>query len=298
MPRVKTTTAADPTRVSNIAGQIRAAVSPVSISGQDNDEAKDAAKEASEENGRTREATFIALADLAHTGQWTNDEIEAAAAAAVAQSKVQGHKALATYIGEAKVAMRPGVRSQVSRLLDLRNTVWQEEEDLKAADPQAGTLFKDAFKRKQHMLNAMMNETNAGRALVTASDVVAFAKNRLEEQRLDTDKILKKINKLSSELTEVYRDYQHEDLAAAIGSLSQIDVGSLDKVKRDAVVATVDHANTTVVDMEVEVEDTRGYCDPNAPAPEPRGVVLNQLEPEAHTEVEAEVDPFDVLNMN
>jgi hypothetical protein len=279
MPKAKTN-AADPTRVSNIAGQIRAAVAPVSISGMDNDEAKDAAKEASENNGRTREATFVTLADLAHTGQWTDDEIEAAAATASAQSKVQGHKALATYIGEAKVAMRPGVRGHVTRLLDLRNTVWQEEEDLKAADPQAGTIFKDAFKRKQHMLNAMFNATRDGRSIYTASDAVAFAKDRLEEQRLDTDKVLKKIKKLSSELTEVYRDYQHEDLGAAIDSLNQIDVKSLENVKRDAVV----QPTTTVVDDEIEVEVpeiTATVTD--------EGVEVGPSEP-------VEEDPFDVLN--
>ena len=165
--------AADPTRVANIAGQIRAACSPVVMSGADNDKAKQDAKDASDNHRTSREGVFITLADLSDTGQWTQDEIEGAAAAARAISNAQDDKAIATFIGEAKTAMHPFVRSSVPHLTDLRNEVWQAEEDLKLADSTAGTLFKDVFKRKQHMLNAMFNATKDGRRLNDANDMVA-----------------------------------------------------------------------------------------------------------------------------
>ena len=117
-----------------------------------------------------------------------------------------------TFIGETKAAMDPLVRSRVPSLVALRDLVWTNEEELKAADPTAGTLFKDVFKRKQHALTSMFNATRDGRRLDTASDMVAFAHDRAEEQRLETDKILKSIKTLQGKLSDIYRDYPEEDL--------------------------------------------------------------------------------------
>ena len=240
--------AADPTRVSTIAGQIQAAASPVTFSAQDNDQAKDAAKMASDNHRTTREGVFVILADLSHTGQWTDTEITEACIRARKITNAQDNKAVATFIGEAKSAMDPVVRGHVSALVILRDAVWNAEEEFKASDPEAGTLFKDVFKRKQHMLSSMFNATRDGRRLVTPNDMVAFAHDRAEEQRLATDKIVKKIKTLQTSLSEIYRDYQEEDLGAAISSLEKINVDTLNAVKRAAVLSDT----TSVVDNEAE----------------------------------------------
>ena len=255
--------AADPTRVANIAGQIRAAVSPVAMSGSDNDQAKENAKLASDAHRQSREGVFIVLADLSHTGSWTQDEIEGAAAAARAMSNAQDQKALSTFIGEAKVSMHPFVRGKVSALTTLRDLVWGEEEALKESDSGAATLFKDVFKRKQHMLTSMFNATRDGRRLDSASDMVAFARDRAEEQRLDSDKVLKKLKAIQSQLSDFYRDFPLDDVGAAISDLEKVDKAQLEAVKRDAVMSDT----TTVVEDEPEVDGEPEVDEPEVEAP-------------------------------
>lgn len=279
MAKKATSVAADPIRIREIAGQIRAAAAPVTFSAQDNDTAKDNAKAASDTHRTTREGVFVVLADLALTGHWSQDEITAAAAKAKEISNAQDEKAIATFIGEAKAAMDPSVRGHVSDLVVLRDLVWTQEEDLKTADSNAATLFKDVFKRKQHMLTSMFNAVRDGRRLDTASDMVSFARDRAEEQRLDTDKIVKRIKKIQSDLNDIYRDYPEEDLGAAISSLESVSVKSLDAVKRDAVVSET----TTVVDGDEPEEVIAEDCE------------VHHDEP-AITSEEVESDPFDVLD--
>lgn len=238
--------ALDPARVSDIARQIRGAVTPFLGANATKMDASEALQAAANSETAMRETIMVNVADLSHSGQWSTGEIGAAAAKAAAMSNNDSEKALATFIGETKRAMHPFVRAHVPALIALRDMVWQSETEMRKADKDAPTPLRKAFARSYHLMIALFGEAAEGRVFTTAQDVLDFAAER--DPDLDLDKVKKRLDAIRDQLVKFYADWPVDDIQVCIDALNEIDKRAL-KVSRgiaDKVVSLPTKPATTV----------------------------------------------------
>jgi len=194
---------------------------------------------------------MVTLADLSQRGQWTEAEVNAAAAKAAAMSNNDSDKALQTFIGETKRAMHPSVRSHVPALVSLRDLVWNAETEHKKADKNAPTPCRKAFARAYHMLIQMFGETQSGRILSTHADVLAWAEEH--DPDLDLDKVLKRLQGIRDQLTRFYTDWPVDDIQVCIDALNEVDKKTLRNARAGNVVE-IPAKNITKTDTAPEEE--------------------------------------------
>lgn len=222
------TTPLDQKRVSQIAQQIRGAVTDFTDANKLKVSAADDAKALAKAEVNTRESIMITLADLSQTGQWTNGEINLAAARAAEIRQAQGQgsndtsseKALATFIGESKRAMHPNVRSHVKRIIELRDEAWDNESYQLEADPKAPKPLRKAFARKYHMLIQMFGETADGRVFSDHSEILDWA--AACDPDLDLDKVKKRLERIKQELVAFYTDWPVDDIQVCVDALNDV----------------------------------------------------------------------------
>lgn len=244
--------ALDAARVSDIARQIRGAVTPVLGPQAERADAKELLTAASQAEVSCREGIMVNLASLSQVGQWTTQEIGAAAGKAAAMTNNETEKALATFIGETKRAMHPSVRAHVPGLIQLREMVWTAETEQRKADRDAPTPLRKAFSRSYHLLIAMFGEAAEGRVFVTAQHVLDFASER--DPDLDLDKVTKRLAGIRDMLVKFYADWPVDDIQVCVDALNEVDKKAL-KASRGDVVAEKPVPTTVVAQITPDVED-------------------------------------------
>jgi hypothetical protein len=212
----------DASRVSDIAKQIRGAVTPFLGANMAKTEASELLAEAATAETGMREGIILTLANLSQTGQWSEREITAAASAAAQMSNNDKEKALATFIGETKRGMHPNVRAHAHTLSALRTTCWADETTQIALDKKCPKPLRKAFSRSYHMLLQMFGEVAEGkRMFASREDVMAFAADR--DPDLDYKKVLARLTAIHDTLARFHRDWPVEDIGLCVTTLMQID---------------------------------------------------------------------------
>lgn len=239
--------ALDPSRVSDIARQIRGAVTPFLGANQTKVDAAEALQGAADGEVSMREAIMVSVASLSQQGQWTQSEIGAASGKAAAMSNNVSEKALATFIGETKNAMHPQVRASVPDLINLRDVVWSAETEMRKLAKDNPTPLRKAFARSYHLMIALFKETAEGRRFLTCQDVLDFAAER--DPDLDLDKVKARLDKIRETLVAFYHDWPVDDIQVCVDALNEVDKKALrnsrgevvtpDKAVREVVPATV-----------------------------------------------------------
>lgn len=231
--------AVDQARINAIAASISGTLSQFRLTNAELDDAKDATAaartaQAETETGHVnaREAIMGELARLSLAGGWTAPEIKLAASAAAKGNKVKADKAIETFMGEAKMAMDPGVRHQFATIMDLRDVAWDAEQDAIKIDKAAPTPIKKAFARKYHFLMAVLREVRStGDVPDGVNDLVEWAKTM--DPDLDAAKIKKRLDKIVEQLTAFNGDFPTADIEACIGFLNDITEQDLVKARND-----------------------------------------------------------------
>lgn len=225
-------------RLAHIAQQIRGAV----LSIQEPDEERDAAKglldTARTKSVNVRESIMCTLAVMSLKGDWAEGEIDSATKMAAAMSNNKADKSIGTFIGEARRAMHPHVRSYVNELVTLRDTVWAAEDTeaelAKASNAPVPMLpAHKAFARKYHMLQQMFREyVEGGCSFTTVGDVIEWSEGRNPD--FDAAKILARLKTIRKQLEAFHADWPVDDLSAVIDSLKLVGEDDLKKVQKKA----------------------------------------------------------------
>ena len=282
MSETANTSAPDAARVSQIAQAIRGAVSAFIETNETKVSAQEASQKANANETNAREITMVTLADLSQIGQWTEPEIKLAAAKTVEMcSNMEAAKAIATYIGEAKKAMHPMVRSHVPAIVALRNVCWYNETVMLAAEKTSPAPLRKAFVRQYHMLQRMMGEYIDGKPLHDETQVLAWA--TANDPDIDPAKVAKVIEGMVKNLEGIFARFPDGALQAGIEALQGVTKANLAKHRSASVcwynepvhahgptlvpspnkVAAIPKA-PTVVSVVTETEVDEGAVDPYA----------------------------------
>lgn len=223
-------------RAASIAAAMYGALQPLSAAIDTETEMNEAAKEAKEQGVNVREQVMGVLADLAHTGAWSEAEINSAAVLMAKSEGGPGNKALPktvqTFVGEAKRAMHPAVREHFDNIVSVRDEGWQAEVDRLKADKSAPAPIKKAFARKYHVLVTLLGEGAQGRFYETPEELVDFAKRR--DPSLDADKTYKTLEKIREQLAAMVANFPEPDLVAGLDTLNKVTAKTLaDSLERD-----------------------------------------------------------------
>lgn len=218
-------TALDPSRVSDIARQIRGAVTPFLGANQAKVDKVGELQAAADGEVSMREAIMVSVAGLSQAGQWTQSEIGAAAGKAANMSNNVSEKALATFIGETKNAMHPRMRASVPDIINLRDVVWSAETEMRKLSKDAPAPLRKAFARSYHLMIAMFKEGAEGRMFATCQDVLDFAAER--DPDLDLDKVKARLDKIRDQLVRFYADWPVDDIQVCVDALNEVDKKSL-----------------------------------------------------------------------
>ena len=228
MSETTNTSAPDAARVSQIAQAIRGAVSAFIETNETKVSAHEASQKANANETNAREITMVTLADLSQIGQWTEPEIKLAAAKTVEMtSNLEAAKAIATYIGEAKKAMHPMVRSHVPAIVALRNECWGNETVMLVADKTSPASLRKAFVRQYHMLQRMMGEYIDGKPLHDETQVLAWA--AANDPEIDPAKVAKVIEGMVKNLEGIFARFPDGALQAGIEALQGVTKANLAK---------------------------------------------------------------------
>lgn len=213
-----------PPRAQSIGRDIRNALSAVITADGDSDTARKLATEAGNERMSVREATVLALANLASTGKWTDQEIDAGArlATTVGNAKLPG--SLTNFVGECKLAMRPAVRDHSQHVYDVVVETW----DAEAANKKAPQPLRRAFARRYHTFIRMVGAAKEGQinaTTLTAGDVIAFA--QANDPAKNAAKVLKQLQAIASQLEGIYSVFPLGELADTANTINGITESAL-----------------------------------------------------------------------
>ena len=222
-------------RIADIVRQIRGAALPFLGANEQYVDARSAAQAASNGLSSTRESIMCTLADLSRNGQWTAGEIKVASNTAAGLSKNETEKALATFIGQCKKAMDPKVRSFVGQLVAVRDLGWEAETLAIAEDSDAPRPLRKAFARGYHCLMEMFALAGEGRVIDNTVELLAFAAER--DPDLSLEKVLKRLNGISAQLSKFYIDWPVDDIQLCVATLNEITGEMLEAARSSTVVA-------------------------------------------------------------
>lgn len=214
-------------RIQDIVRQIRGAALPFLASNHDAVSARDASTEASAKHTVSRETIMAELAKLSQGGQWTSGEVKHASQVAANLSNNESEKALATFIGQCKLAMAPKVRAYVGDFLALRDLAWEAEKAAYAIDDETPTPLKKAFARGYHVFVALMSAAEDGRVIDSVPELLAFAEERDPDH--DPKKIHKRLTRIADELAAFNRDFPNSDIQLCVETLNEITEAQLIK---------------------------------------------------------------------
>jgi len=221
-------TSLDATRIANLAQHVRGVLASFTTARDENALARKRAQDASDSEVNVREVIITTLADYSQVQQLTENEITAIAAKVVtSENDEASQRTIQQFIGECKRAMNPKVRARVPSLIALRDLCWTSELEHKKADSTEPTPFRDAFKRKYHMMLAMFDAEASGRSLNDHPDVLAFAEYTSEVQRTNTAKVLKRLEGITKELISFHKDFPVDDISVCIDALQAVDAKAL-----------------------------------------------------------------------
>lgn len=185
--------------------------------------ASDALKEAKDQGINVREQVMGNLADLATAGNWSTQDIDAAATMVCAKGGAGNSdlpKTVQTFIGEAKRAMHPAVRQDFAEIVAIRDAAWQDEVDTLARDKKAPAPIKKAFARKYHLLVTLLGEGAKGTCPASTAEVIEFAKRR--DPDIDADKAFKVLERIKEQLGTMAGNFPDQDLVAAVDVLNKV----------------------------------------------------------------------------
>jgi hypothetical protein len=223
-------------RTNAIAAKIRDAMRPITEADEVRAENRDQAK-ALNEAGETgavnaRELVLGALADAATAGDWTLAEVQMGAVLMAKQSNNELPKSIATFVGEAKLAMHPDVREGFANIVLFRNAAWEAEELAKALDKNAPQPIRKLVKRKYHLLTRIMSEGIKGNWLTTVEEIVDFCAAR--DPELDAKVSYKQLEKLRAELARMTVAFPDADLVAAVDTLNKVQLAHMEAARAEA----------------------------------------------------------------
>ena len=224
-------------RIADIVRQIRGAALPFLGANEQYVDARSAAQAAGNGLSSTRESIMCTLADLSRNGQWTEGEIKVASNTAAGLSKNETEKALATFIGQCKKAMDPKVRSFVGQLVAVRDLGWEAETLAIAEDSDAPRPLRKAFARGYHCLMEMFALAGEGRVISDTVELLAFAAER--DPDLSLEKVLKRLNSISAQLSKFYIDWPVDDIQLCVDTLNEVTEKALRAARSSARSSTV-----------------------------------------------------------
>ena len=222
-------------RIADIVRQIRGAALPFLGANEQYIDARSAAQAAGNGLSSTRENIMCVMADLSRNGQWTSSEIKVASNTAAGLSKNETEKALATFIGQCKKAMDPKVRSFVGQLVAVRDMAWEAETLAIAEDSDAPRPLRKAFARGYHCLMELFALATEGRVINDTVDLLAFAAER--DPDLSLEKVLKRLNGISAQLSSFYIDWPVDDIQLCVDTLNEVTEKALKAARVSTVVA-------------------------------------------------------------
>ena len=222
-------------RIADIVRQIRGAALPFLGANEQYVDARSAAQAAGNGLSSTRESIMCTLADLSRNGQWTAGEIKVASNTAAGLSNNETEKALATFIGQCKKAMDPKVRSFVGQLVAVRDLGWEAETLAIAEDSDAPRPLRKAFARGYHCLMEMFALAGEGRVISDTVELLAFAAER--DPDLSLEKVLKRLNGISAQLSKFYSDWPVNDIQLCVKTLGEVTEKALKAARSSTVVA-------------------------------------------------------------
>ena len=222
-------------RIADIVRQIRGAALPFLGANEQYVDARSAAQAAGNGLSSARESIMCTLADLSRNGQWTAGEIKVASNTAAGLSKNETEKALATFIGQCKKAMDPKVRSFVGQLVAVRDMAWEAETLAIAEDSDAPRPLRKAFARGYHCLMEMFALASEGRVIDNTVSLLAFAAER--DPDLSLEKVLKRLNGISAQLSKFYIDWPVDDIQLCVDTLNEVTEKALKAARSSTVVA-------------------------------------------------------------
>jgi hypothetical protein len=248
-------------RVSDIARAIHQTCTPILSADSDRRDAKDALANATDGATSVRESILGQIASMAHADNWTETEIKAATKLACAGINDQSEKTLATFISETRRVAHPLVRAHFGALVDLRNAAWDAEEN--RADKSEDAPIKRAFKRKYHfLLSGLCGAAQAGKVLETIEDAQEYA--RANDPDHDASKVLKRVQAMREELTDIMSSFPVEDLQAALDSLLGVSKEALEVARREHLRA---HGAAPQPSTAPVIQPVTTVVKPNKPAP-------------------------------
>lgn len=201
-------------RIDAIASQIRACASGITDDDDAHDAAKAAAKAAGEVKMNTRETLMSQLCALSRDDKWTPGEIDGAAKLAVAKGN-QTSKSMATFVSELKRVVKPGIRDDFDRLIEVRNAAMEAERE---GDDKP---CKAAWSRGYHvLLTGLVKPLEDGFVIFTVEGLQEHA--RACDPARDPDKVFKKLEGIREQLEAIYAVFQVDDIGAALDDLRYV----------------------------------------------------------------------------
>jgi len=259
------------------------------------DTAKAAVKAANDSEFSTRDSLLVECAKASVQGDWTEAEINSAAAKVLASCNAEGKvkKTLQNVTSELKAAMHPNARAYVSNLLELATTAFTEEEEENAkADKDLPTPLKLAFSRRYTLFLELIREAkNELRVYTTRQELLAFA--AFNDPRFDAKLLHKRLTRVVDDLKAFYNDCPVDAVAnvqAEITSVTEAMISAAIKSKPSKPVLAFVHPNAAPKTIEAPAPAAPTLTLPKAP------VNAGTPRPPAKPKAQVVGDSMSVLN--
>lgn len=169
---------------------------------------------------------MVTLARISQDNQLTVNEVLSASKVAAGMSAgIEKEKAMATFIGQATLAMKPKVRGYVQAMVHVRDMAWDAEDLALQEDKTAPKPLHKAFARRYHCLFAMFKLADEGRVIETPRELIMVAHER--DPDFDIEKVEKRLKAIAKELHGFWQDWPVDDIQSCIEVLNDIKTKEL-----------------------------------------------------------------------
>ena len=213
-------------RLDQITDAISQALRPALGATSDHKDAMEASKAAGEAKNGARLTMMLACAQASLAGSWTDKEITQACKLLVSRANdPAAKKTLGTLASEVKNAAHPLTRAHAQTIVDVVNNLWDDAD----ADKEGPHPLKACFARRYHAYTGLFKQAAAGSLYATEASVLAYA--RANDPAHDAERVLKKLQGIVAQLTELHHDFQDEDIGMCIDTLNKLTSADLERAR-------------------------------------------------------------------